>query len=37
MGFDATTNYDLKLHSKTPQRHLKTSAANVWDLDQSDQ
>ena len=37
MVFDKTTNYDLILPRKTRQRHLETSAANVWDLDNSDQ
>jgi len=35
--FDETTNYDLILPRKSRQRHLETSAANVWDLDKSDQ
>jgi len=37
MVFDESTNYDLILLSKTPQRYLETSAANVWDLVPSDQ
>jgi len=32
-----TTNRDFILPSKTCQRRLKTRAANVWDLVQSDQ
>jgi len=35
--FDETTNYDPILLSNTPKRHLETSAANIWDLVQSDQ
>jgi len=36
MVFKETTNYDFILRSRTCQRHLETTAANVWHLLQSD-
>jgi len=37
MVSEGTTNYDFVLPCKTRQRHSETSAANIWDLEQSDQ
>jgi len=37
MDINETTNHDYILTSKACQCHLKTRAANVWDLVQSDQ
>jgi len=37
MEFNETTNYELILLSRTRQCHLETRAANIWDLDQSNQ
>jgi len=36
MVSEETTNYELVSPCKTRQRHLETSTANVWDVDQSD-
>jgi len=37
MVFNETKKYDLILPGKSRQHHIETSAANVGDLDQSDQ